>query len=137
MVRPLLTTLALAVVLTTACDSRGGGLIGVTPPATKIAFVVQPSDALAGVPIFPAVEVHVQNADNQTVPNANVAVQLSIAPGTGTTGAVLSGGAPISAVNGVARFTTLRVDLVGTGYQLTATAPGFTTITSTAFRVTP
>lgn len=137
MVRPLLTTLALAVVLTTACDYRTGGLIGVTPPATKIAFVVQPSGEAANAFIIPVVEVHVRNNDNQTVQNANVAITLSIVPGTGATGAQLLGAAPVAAVNGVAVFPNLRIDLAGTGYQLLATAAGFQSVASATFDITP
>ena len=137
MVRPLLTTLAVAAVLTTACDYRGGGLIGVTPPATKIVFVVQPTDVAVNTSISPAVEVHVQNANNQTVTNANVAIIISLVPGTGAAGANLSGAAPVSAVNGVATFPNLRLDLAGAGYQLSATATGFGTVASRAFNVTP
>jgi hypothetical protein len=133
MVRPLLTTLALAAVLTTACDSRGSGLIGVTPPATKLVFVVQPSDVPVNTPIFPPVQVHVQNANNQTVANANVAISLSLVQ----TGAVLTGAAPTNAVNGVATFGNLRIDQVGAGLQLQASAPGFPSATSALFNVTP
>ena len=137
MVRPFLTMLAIATVLTTACDYRGGGFIGVTPPATKIVFVVQPTDEPVNTSITPAVEVHVQNTNNQTVANSNVAISLAIAPGTGTPGAILSGAAPINAVNGIARFPNLRVNVQGAGYQLTASAPGFLTATSNTFNVTP
>ena len=133
MVRPTLTTLALAVVLTTACDYRSGGLIGVTPPATKIVFVVQPTDVAVNVPIFPPVQVHVQNANNQTITNANVAISLSLVQ----TGAILTGAAPTNAVNGVATFANLRIDQVGAGLQLQASAPGFPSVTSALFNVTP
>ena len=137
MVRPILTTLAFAVVLTTACDSRPGGLIGVLPPATKIVFVVQPTDVAANASISPPVEVHVQNNNNQTITNANVPITVTLVTGTGTAGAVLTGAAPVAAVNGVATFPNLRVDRAGTGYQLQATASGFPSIASSAFNVTP
>jgi hypothetical protein len=137
MVRPLLTTLAIAAALTTACDYRSGGLIGVSPPATKIAFVVQPSDVAANTSMFPAVQVHVQNSNNQTITNANVAIQLSLVPAPGTAGAILLGASPINAVNGVATFSNLRIDQEGAGYQLVATAAGFTSVASQPFNVTP
>lgn len=135
MVRPLLTTLAIAAVLTTACDYRSGGLVGVIPPPTKIVFVVQPSNVAPNAFMTPGVEVHVQNNTNQTVPNANVPITLTLVTGTGTAGATLSGAAPVSAVNGVAAFPNLRIDLAGTGYQLQASASGFQTTASRTFNV--
>jgi adhesin/invasin len=134
MVRPLLT-LAIAAVLTTACDYRAGGLIGVTPPATQIVFVVQPSDAAANAFITPGVEVHVRNNNGQTVPNTNVPITLTLIGGTA--GANLLGAAPVSAVNGVASFPNLRIDQAGVGYQLMASANGFQTVASRSFNVTP
>src|SRR5205807_4267156 len=43
----------------------------------------------------------------------------------------------LTAVAGVATFSGLSVDKVGTGYTLTAAATGLTTGSSTVFNVTP
>lgn len=136
MVRRLSSLVTIAA-LTVACDVRPVGIVGVTPPATRIAFVSQPSSAQAGVAITPAVQVVVQNNDGTTVPSANVPISLSIVPGTGTAGAVLTGGAAQQATQGVVNFTNLRIDLPGTGYQLQATASGFASVTSAPFNITP
>src|SRR5262249_13451940 len=49
--------------------------------------------------------------------------------------ATLGGTTTVAAVAGVATFSTLTIDMAGNGYQLTATASGFTTGTSNAFTV--
>jgi hypothetical protein len=132
----LMAVMAVAVP-TTACDTRVSGVVGVTPPATRIAFASQPSNAQVGVAITPAVQVVVQNTNGETITSSNVPISLTIAPGTGAVGAVLTGGATQTAVSGVVNFTNLRINLAGTGYQLVATATGFPSITSTAFDITP
>ncbi len=49
-------------------------------------------------------------------------VTLAITGGTGKAGAALRGGKSVAAVAGVATFSGLSVDSVGTGYTLTASA---------------
>jgi hypothetical protein len=136
MVQRFLAVMACAA-LAAGCDTRVGGLIGVTPPASQIAIVSQPGNTPAGAAITPGVQIHIQNSQGQTIPSTNAPVTLTIAPGTGTAGAVLTGGGPLNAVNGIVNFTNLRINLPGTGYQLLATAPGFTSVTTAAFNVTP
>lgn len=136
MVQRLLAVMAVTAI-SAACDTRVGGLVGVTPPATRIAFVSQPTNVVAGAAVLPAVQVAIQNPQGQTVPNTNAPIGLTIVPGTGTAGAVLTGGAAQNAVSGIVNFTNLRIDLPGTGYQLIATTSGFATISSTPFNVTP
>lgn len=135
MVQRLLAVMAFAA-LSVGCDTRVGGLVGVTPPATRIAIISQPTNTPAGSTMAP-VQVAIQNPQGQTVGSTNAAITLSIVPGTGTAGAVLTGGGPQNAVNGLATFTNLRINLAGTGYQLQVTASGFATIASTPFNVTP
>ena len=132
-----LLRLAYLVVLATACDSRVGGLVGVTPPGTKLVFLNQPSNVQVGAAISPTVQVAVQNNNNQTVTTSTASIALSIVPGTGATGAVLMGGTAQTATGGVVGFNNLRIDLAGTGYQLLATAQGLTSVASAAFDVTP
>ena len=50
-------------------------------------------------------------------------------------GAMLTGG-QVNAVNGVATFNNLVIDLPGAGYQLDANAAGLTDATSNAFTIT-
>jgi len=98
---------------------------------------VQPSDAVVFTAIAPPVQVLVQNATGLTMTNSSAAVTMAITPGTGTTGAVLSGQLIVNAVNGVASFNNLRIDFAGTGYTLTASATGLTSVTTGAFAATP
>jgi len=104
--------------------------------ATKLAFSVQPSAAVAGATLSPAVQVAVQDAQGNTVTTSTASVTLGITSGTGTSGAVLGGTLTRAAVSGVATFASLTIDKMGTGYTLTATAASLTSTTSTAFNVT-
>jgi hypothetical protein len=79
--------------------------------------------------------VTVQDTGGYTVSTSNAAVTLAITSGTGTTGAILSGTKTVNAVNGIATFSGLSIDKAGAGYTLTATSPGMTTATTTAFSV--
>ena len=102
--------------------------------ATQLAFTVQPSSAVAGAAIGPAVAVTVRDASGNTVTSAsgNITIAIGANPGAST----LAGTATAAVVNGVATFSTLSLNRVGTGYTLTAAATGLPTATSTAFNVT-
>ena len=103
-------------------------------PATKLAFGVQPSNAAAGAAISPAVTVIMQNASGNTVTTASGSITIAIGTNPGTS--TLSGTATAAVVSGIATFSTLSLDRVGTGYTLAAAATGLTGATSTAFNVT-
>src|SRR5438552_1152949 len=103
--------------------------------ATKLAFTVQPGTAAAGAAIAPAVQVAIQDASGNTVTRTTTSVTMAL--GTNPSGASLSGTVMVAAVNGVATFSTLSVNDVGTGYTLTASASGLTGATSASFNVTP
>ena len=102
--------------------------------ATKLVFVQQPSNVVAGTSIAPAVTVAIEDAQGNIVTNATN--QVSIGIGTNAGSGSLSGGAAVSPASGVATFSNLSINNAGNGYTLTASATGFTTITSTAFNVT-
>src|SRR6185295_11422343 len=105
--------------------SNVSGLVNPTPqqhtvvPATadRVAFVVQPANANAGASIAPAVQVAVQDAFNNTVTSSSASVTVAIGSNPG--GGTLSGTTTVAAVNGVATFSNLSIDKVGTGYTLT------------------
>ena len=63
-------------------------------------------------------------------------VTLTILSGTGTSGAALNGTVALAATGGVATFSRLAIDRVGTGYQLSAAAAGLPSVTSSAFDIT-
>ena len=101
--------------------------------AAKLAFTVQPTAALAGAAIAPAIVVAAQDAQGTLVPtfNGNVSVVLGANPGNGT----LSGTTTVAAVGGLATFSTLSVDKAAAGYTLVASAPGLAGATSAAFNI--
>jgi alpha-tubulin suppressor-like RCC1 family protein len=77
----------------------------------------------------------VRDASGQLVPNFAGRVTLMITGGTGAIGATLSGSTAVTAVAGVATFSTLIIDRSGTGYTLSATATGVTEATSAPFDI--
>ncbi len=107
----------------------------VAPVASKLAFTVQPSNATAGAAIAPAIQVTIQDASGNTITTATNAVTVGL--GTNPSGGTLFGTLTKSAVNGVATFSDLSIDKVGTGYTLTAAATALTAATSTGFNITP
>ncbi len=98
------------------------------PPA-KLAFVQQPSNALAGVAISPAVQVMIQDADGNVVATATNPVTIALTVGTG-----LAGTLTVTPQNGIAAFSNLTLSTVGT-YTLSATSSGLTSATSAGFTV--
>src|SRR5206468_5927342 len=67
--------------------------------------------------------------------DANFAGSVTIALGTNPSGGTLSGTTTVTAVNGVATFSNVRIDRAGNGYTLQAAASGLTAATSAAFNV--
>ena len=117
-------------------SGASSGLFNITPgSASQLIFSVQPTNVGAGSSISPAVTVTVEDSSGNVVTSANNAIALSFAfnPSAGT----LSGTTTINAVNGIATFSDLKVNLVGTGYTLLATSPTLSSATSTAFNVAP
>jgi hypothetical protein len=100
--------------------------------ATKLTFTQAPVTTSAGS-TMPAVRVAIQDASGNTVTSATAQVTLAIGanPGSGT----LSGTTTVSAVNGVAVFSTLSIDKAGSGYTLTAASAGLADATSPAFDI--
>ena len=101
--------------------------------ATQLVFTQQPSNVAAGSSITPAVTVSIEDNLGNVVTTATN--QITIAIGTNPSSGTLSGTMQVNAVAGVATFSNLNINNVGTGYTLTASATGFTTITSNAFDV--
>ncbi|HEX8384538.1 MAG TPA: cadherin-like domain-containing protein, partial [Rubricoccaceae bacterium] len=99
----------------------------------QLAFTVQPSNVVAGAAISPAVQVTILDGFGNVVTGATDNVTVAI--GTNPSGGTLSGTTTVAAVNGVATFSNLSVNLVGTGYTLTASSGSLTGATSAAFNV--
>jgi hypothetical protein len=129
----MIGVLCLAGVL--ACAGGSTPSEGTVAQSVKLAFVVQPGATTPGSVISPAVQVAVQDAAGNTVPGASANVSIAIAAGRGASGAVLTGTATRSAINGIASFADLAIDRAGTNYALTASAPSLTSATSAGFDV--
>ncbi len=94
-----------------------------------ISFEQQPTAAVAGVSISPAVTVRVRDSFGNAVAGENVTLTLI---GSGT---LTGGGAIASDANGLATFGALSVDTAGTK-QLVASSGALTPVTSDAFAIT-
>ena len=106
----------------------------ITPGALDhISYSVQPSNAGATASNSPAIKVEFRDANENLVSStANVTLAINNNPGTST----LSGTLIQAAVAGVATFSDISLDKVGTAYTLDASTSGQTTITSSAFNIT-
>lgn len=103
--------------------------------AAALTFAAQPSNTVAGAMVTPAVQVEIQDAFGNRETTATNSVSVAILDNP--SGGVLSGTTVLSAVAGVAVFSSLSIDKAGTGYSLAATATGLTTAGSNDFSVTP
>src|SRR5439155_12420045 len=91
---------------------------------------MEPGSAVSGVPFAVQPVVEIRDSSNTLVAESAADVTASIAFGSG----VLSGTTTVKAVNGVATFTDLTVDGIGTQI-MTFSADGLNGATSTAFTV--
>src|SRR5215510_6769824 len=103
--------------------------------SSHLVFSAQPTTTTAGAAIAPAVTVTAKDGSGNTDPSFTGNVTLTITSGSGTAGATLSGTKTVAAVAGVATFSDLAIDKIGTGYTLSATATGLSGTTSTAFTI--
>jgi hypothetical protein len=104
--------------------------------AVKVGFRVQPTSAVAGVGISPAIEVEIQDAGGNRVtsgPNRNITLTIANNAGGGT----LSGNPTRATSAGLALFPGLSINKAGSGYTLLATpGGGLATATSNGFNIT-
>lgn len=98
--------------------------VGLIPNRLEVA--TQPIGGLPGGPFQrqPVVRVTDEFGNLDTWYTGPVA--LSIKPGTGKTGAMLTGTTTVDAVAGVATFTDLRIDICGLGYVIVAMSGNLT-----------
>jgi len=122
---------------------------GSNPPATLVptptrplpgapaalTFTTQPAGAVSGSAFTTPPTVTIEDSSGKPVPGSTALVTLSFAGDAG--GAKLSGHTTVAAVNGVATFTDVSIDLAGTYYSLTAASPGLTSAVSNTFSVMP
>ena len=100
----------------------------------KLAFTVQPSNVTVGSTISPSVAVSVEDSLGNVVTSATNSITVAI--GTNPSAGTLGGTLTVAAVNGVASFSTLNINIAGTGYTLTAGAATLTSAASNTFNVT-
>ncbi|MGH7586149.1 MAG: Ig-like domain-containing protein [Gemmatimonadales bacterium] len=115
---------------------EGAASVTVLPePAPTLTFIDQPPDGQAGEPLDPPVRVAVtdQNGDIITDDDGGpITIGLAANPG----GATLSGTESVTPVDGVATFSNLIFDKVGTGYTLVAFRADATPTNSGPFDIT-
>jgi WD40 repeat protein len=106
----------------------------ITPgPAVKLAFTTQPTSAVAGMAITPAVQVTARDGSDNLA--TGFAESVTVALGSNPTSSTLSGTSEVSAVNGVATFSDLTIGQVSAGYTLTASAEGLIGAGSVPFAI--
>ena len=103
---------------------------GTTPTATSILFTVSPENTVN--PNTFSASVMVFSSNNLRL-NTNTSISIAIGtnPGSGT----LSGTTTVNASAGLAQFSGLSINNSGTGYTLTASAAGLSSVSSSAFSV--
>ena len=138
-------TLGLAAGLNTvaaaAAGPHAGSGVGGSPmefsatalPATRLAYLTQPSDVVAGNAIAPPVAVAVQDEDGHLVNSSSASVAVAL--GTFPQGAVLGGTKTVAAVQGIATFADLTLTKAFAGYTLVASSAPLASATSGPFSV--
>lgn len=124
-----------AVVTAVAGGVPGHVPVTVTQTAAALAFRAQPSDAVAGASLSPAIQVEIRDEVGQRVRGATDAVTLSLVGGG--EGAELQGTRTVNAVDGVATFSGLAVERAGSGYKVRASAGELEAVESEAFGIVP
>jgi hypothetical protein len=102
--------------------------------ASKLAFARTPATGTAGQALSPAIEVAVEDTYGNAVTSntSQVSLIVSTGPGSFTTGSTRV----VAAVNGIATFSNLVWDQVGT-YQIGAGDGSLTRATSTSITIAP
>ena len=120
--------------------ATAAGLTGGTSAAfditagDRLEFTVQPAaTSPAGAVITPAIVVTAKDTLGAVLTGFVGNVTMALVGGTGTPGSTLSGTKTVAAVAGVATFSDLSVDKIGTGFKVSAAASGLASATSTAF----
>jgi FtsP/CotA-like multicopper oxidase with cupredoxin domain len=117
--------------------SYGGAITSLSDSfaiGAKLVFQRLPATVTAGATIGPGFNVLVEDAGGHILTTDNSAVTLALVSGPG--GAVLAGTRTVQAVNGVAAFSDLSIELAGK-YKLAATDGYITGATSSTLSIVP
>jgi hypothetical protein len=122
-------------------DPGASSLSASVASGCALRFFTQPhrartSDTISGSDYSPAgsaVAVEMIDGSGHRVTSSSASITMQLGPSSTGLGA-LSGTKTVSAVNGLASFSTLSIDDAG-AYTLLATSPGATPATSTPFRI--
>jgi hypothetical protein len=125
----------LSVTAAGVAGATSNSFVIVAAPATQLVYSQQPTATAAGASITPAVEVSARDQFNNVDKNFTGNITVAIVAGTGTPGAVLSGTKVVAAIQGVATFSNLSINLIGTAYKLGASASGLPTKESSGFAI--
>ena len=120
-----------ATITATTDGFDGTAAVIVTQVGTHLAFTVHPGAATTGDPF--SVQVEIRDANDNVATNSTETVTVAI--GTNPSGGTLWGTTTVNAVNGIALFDDLSIEIAGDGYTLTALAPGMVDATTGPFYV--
>ncbi len=109
-------------------------LTNVAGSASHLAFVQQPSSAVAGAVITPPVTVQLTDSIGNSVAQAGVAVTLTLNPAAGRSAAITGASTVLSDAGGLATFADLSIATAGS-YQLTALGTSLVSAQSSAFTI--
>ena len=125
------TLIANAAGLTSATSNSFTVSVGA---AAQVVFSTQPGNGTGGTNLSTQPVIEIQDAGGNLVPTASNNILLSI--GTNPSGGALSVTTnPVTATNGVATFSGVKIDKAGNGYTLTASSAGLVLGTSSPFDI--
>jgi hypothetical protein len=106
--------------------------------ATALGFEVQPTDTRSRATITPAVRVRAVDDQGNLVTSFSGVVTIAIGRNGGLLiSGTLSGTRSVNAMNGIATFSDLSIDQIGTGYTLRVTGAGLAGAESGEFSISP
>jgi len=105
-------------------------------PASHVDFQTRPHDEIAGGTLgSPYVQLRAEDTGGNLVTSFTGLVTVAIA--ANPAGGTLSGTTTVAAVGGLATFSDLSIDKVGTGYTLFFSADGLLGVESATFAIAP
>jgi hypothetical protein len=105
-------------------------------PITGLTFTTQPSNTAPSASITPAVRVKAVDAQGNTVTSYTGLVTIAIGRNAGLLlPGTLSGTKTVTPVSGIATFSTLSINQLGSGYTLRATTAGVPSAQSASFNI--